>query len=107
MDTKWMVDCVFEFPYYCQYRDAPASYGFICNDPKVNSDANLPIKYKSMIGSFSLLVIQYMMQSSLPKEATKILHSFGNDGYQALCQIHLQLNPKLLWYLIDVCHATP
>ena len=53
-------------------------------DLKFNSDTNLPIKYTSMIDSFSLFVMQCMMKLLLPKEATKILHSCGNDGYKAL-----------------------
>ena len=60
-----------------------------------------------MIDSDSLLVMQYMLNSSLPKEGTDILHLCGNDGYKALCHIHSRLHPKLIYYPIDMCHATP
>ena len=98
---------VFVFPYYCQYRNSSGPYGFVCDDPKVNSDADLPTKYKSMIDRFSLLVMQYLLNSSLPNEATNILNSCGNDRYSTLYQIHLTLHPKLIPYPIDECHAKP
>ena len=60
-----------------------------------------------MIDSFSLLVMQYLLKSSLPNEATNIFDSCGNDGYQALRQILLTLHPKIIRYLIDVCYAAP
>ena len=107
MEKSATINPVFVFPYYCQYRDSLSPYGFVCDDPEVNSDADLSIKYKSMIDSDSLLVMQYMLTSSLPKEATNILHLCGNDGYEALCHIHSWLHPKLIYYPIDVCHATP
>ena len=77
METSATINRIFVLPYYCQYRNAPNapnSYVFVRDDSEVNSDADLPIKYKSMIGSFSLLVMQYMLKSSLPKETTNILH---------------------------------
>ena len=42
-ETSATINCVFVFTYYCQYKYAPASYGFVCDDPEVNSDADLPI----------------------------------------------------------------
>ena len=89
MEASNTINRVFVFSYYCHYRNTPNHYGFICDDPEVNSDANLPTKYKSLIGSFSLLVMQYMLKLSLPREATGIIHSCGNDGYAALQQIYL------------------
>ena len=88
MKISATINRVFVLPYYCQYRDSSGPYGFVCDDPEVNSDADLPIKYKSMIGSFSLLVMQYLLKTSLLKEATDILNSCGNDGYQVFRQIH-------------------
>ena len=81
LEISAAINRVFVFPYYCQYRNSSGPYGFVCDDPEVNSDANLPIKYKSMIDIFSLLVMQYLLKSSLPTEATNILNSYGNDGY--------------------------
>ena len=71
------INRVFVFPYYYQYRDSSGPYRFVCDDPKVNSDAYLPLKYKSMIDMFSLLIMQYLLISSLPNEATNILNSCG------------------------------
>ena len=107
LEISATINCVFVFPYYCQYRDSFGPYEIFCDDPEVNSDANLPIKYKSMIGSFSLLITQYLLKSSLPNEATNIINSCENNGYQVFCQIHSRLHPKLMCYPIDVCYATP
>ena len=107
LEISAAINRVFVFPYYCQYRTSLAPYGFVCDDPEVNSDADLPIKYKSLIDRFSLLVMQYLLNSSLPKEATNILNLCGNDGYKALYSIHLRLHPKLMRYPIDVCYASP
>ena len=68
MEISAAINRVFVSPYYCQYWDSSGPYGFVCDDPEVNSDASLPIKYKSMIGSFSLFVMQYLLKSSLPKK---------------------------------------
>mmetsp|Transcript_30728 Transcript_30728/g.34399 ORF Transcript_30728/g.34399 Transcript_30728/m.34399 type:complete len:939 (-) Transcript_30728:336-3152(-) len=107
LEISAAINRVFVFPYYCQYRNSPAPYGFVCDDPEVNSDADLPIKYESLIDRFSLIVMQYLLNSSLPKEATNILNSCENDGYKALYSIHLTLHPKLIRYPIDVCYAAP
>ena len=107
MEKSSIINRVFVFPCYCQYRDFTGPYGFICHDPELNSDADLPIKYKYGIGRFSLLVMKYLLKSSLPKEATNIPNLCGNDGYQTLCQIHFRIHPKLIYYPIDVCHAAP
>ena len=80
LEISAAINRVFVFPYYCQYRNSSGPYGFVCDDPEVNSDADLPIKYESLIDRFSLLVMQYLLNSSLPNKATNILNSCGNDG---------------------------
>ena len=44
MEKAGAINQVWIFPYYCQRRDAPSIWGFICAGQNDNADANLPYK---------------------------------------------------------------
>lgn len=96
LERSATINYVFVFPYMCGYVDTPNKWGFLCANLEVDNDADLPLKYESMIGNWSQQVIQYISKPNiLPSEASNIIKLCGNDGFAALELIHLQLNPKM------------
>ena len=88
----------------CYEVDIPNIWGFLGADLENNTNANLPLKYKSSINILSQKVIQYLSKPGiLSSREELILKSSINNGYACLWAIYLQIHPKTYICPITVC----
>ena len=102
MEKAAAINRVWSFLYYCQRRDGPSKWRFICADQNNNANTDLSYKYQSKIDGWGVQVMSYFGKF-LPKEALDILRQCGIDGYQAVQLLHLKFHPIHFWYQTDQC----
>ena len=83
MEKAGAINRVQIFSYYCQRRDAPTRWGFLCADQNDDAEADLPYKYQSKIDGWGVQIMAYL-RKFLPKEANDVLNLCGTYGYQVL-----------------------
>ena len=92
MEKDETINRVWIFPYYGRRWDSPSRWGFLCANQNDDTNAYLPLKYRSKIGGWGVQIMAYL-RKILPKEANDVLDQCGTDEHQTLQLFHLKFHP--------------